>query len=84
MSKSKLFYLDLETGGVDKMKNPILQIAGAIEIDGEIKEFFNWNVKPFKGQEIDPEALAVTGIKLEDIVEYRNPYEVLGEIKWKL
>lgn len=81
MSQSKLFYLDLETGGVDKMKNPILQIAGAVEVDGEIKEYFDWHTLPFKEQEIDPEALAVTGIKVEDIAGYRDPYEVLGEIK---
>lgn len=81
MSKSKLFYLDLETGGVDKMKNPILQIAGAIEIDGEIKEYFNYHTLPFQGQELDPEALAVTGITVEEIAGYRDPYSVLNEIK---
>lgn len=35
---SKLFFFDLETTGVKFWKNGIHQIAGVIEIDGEVKE----------------------------------------------
>lgn len=77
---TKYFYCDLETGGVDKKKHPILQIAGAIEIDGEIKQRFEWFVKPFLGQELDPQALEVNNIKPEDISKFQDPVEVFKEL----
>ena len=43
---SKLFFYDLETTGTRYWKNGIHQISGAIMIDGEIKEKFNFKVKP--------------------------------------
>lgn len=41
----KLFFYDLETTGVKYWKNGIHQISGAIVIDGEVKERFNFRVK---------------------------------------
>ena len=41
----KIFY-DLETTGVDHRRNGIHQLAGCIEIDGEIVESFNFKVAP--------------------------------------
>lgn len=78
---SKNFYLDLETGGVDKTINPVLQISGIIEIEDDIKETFNYFVRPFQGQKIDPEALEVTGINEEDIKMFEYPHDVLSQIK---
>lgn len=40
----KLFFFDLETTGVKYWKNGIHQISGAIVIDGEVKERFNFIV----------------------------------------
>lgn len=78
---AKIFWLDLETGGVDKKINPVLQISGQIEIDGEVKESFNYFVKPFDGQVIDPEALAVSHINPEDLVTFEEPRQVLNAVK---
>jgi len=39
----KLLFLDVETTGVDNSKNGIIQLSGIIEIDGVIKEEFNFN-----------------------------------------
>ena len=77
----KYFHCDLETTGTDKNRHGILQIAGCIEIDNEIKEDFEWFVKPYPDQEIDPEALAVNNIKLEDIENFMDPKVCLFEIK---
>lgn len=77
----KYFHCDLETTGTDKNRHGILQIAGCIEIDNEIKEYFEWFVKPYPDQEIDPEALAVNNIKIEDIENFMDPKVCLFEIK---
>ena len=66
----KLFYYDLETTGVKFWKNGIHQISGFIEIDGEIKEEFNFKVQPFKDAIIEDEALAVGNVTREQIAAY--------------
>jgi DNA polymerase-3 subunit epsilon len=76
----KLFFFDLETTGVKYWKNGIHQISGAIEIDGEIKERFNFNVKPFKQALIEDEALAVAGISRNDLDQYSEFEKVYCEI----
>lgn len=69
---SKLFYFDLETTGVKYWKNGIHQISGAIEIDGEIKEYFNFNVKPYHLSVIEDEALSVANVTREDLYNYMH------------
>lgn len=80
---SKLFYFDLETTGVRHWKNGIHQISGAIEIDGEIKEYFDFKVKPFKDAIIEDEALSIAGITketLETYIEFKDCYKALIEL----
>jgi len=69
---AKIFYFDLETTGLLFWKNGIHQISGAIEIDGEIKEHFNFNVKPFKDAKIELEALAISGIDASILNNYMD------------
>ena len=52
---SKLFYYDLETTGVKYWKNGIHQISGAIEIDGNVIETFDFHVKPYKDAIVEKE-----------------------------
>lgn len=66
----KLLYFDLETTGVKFWKNGIHQLSGAVEIDGEIKEYFNINMQPFKDAIIEDEALSIANIKREDLANY--------------
>lgn len=68
----KLFVYDLETTGVKYWKNGIHQIAGKIIIDGEIKEEFNFKVKPFKDAIIEDDALKVGGITRSDLETYEK------------
>lgn len=76
----KIFYLDLETTGVKHWRNGIHQISGAVEIDGEVKEYFNFHVKPYKGATIEDEALAIAGITREDLDDYAEFNDVYQEI----
>ena len=59
--------IDIETGGLEPLKNPILEIAALlIEISQEKKlypgELFACHVLPFKGATLDPASLEITRI----------------------
>lgn len=70
---AKLIYLDTETTGLDCNRNGIIQIAGIIEIDGEVKEEFNLRCKPFEQDIITQEALDITGVTVEEVKSYDSP-----------
>lgn len=76
----KILYLDLETTGVKFWRNGIHQISGAIEIDGEIKEDFNFHVQPYKDADVEPEALQVAGVTAEDLEDYSDFADVYAQI----
>ena len=69
----KIFYVDTETTGIDCTKNGIIQISGMIEIDGEVKEKFNFKLKPFIRDEINDEALEVSHTTKEMLESYDDP-----------
>lgn len=70
----KIFY-DLETTGLDYRENAIHQISGCVEIDGEVKEYFNIKIKPFEGAVITPEALTTCNLTEDIINNYQAPEE---------
>jgi len=81
----KIFY-DLETTGVDFMKNGIHHISGLIEIDDEIRDEFDFRVKPHPKSVIEDKALEVSNTTREDLegfagmeVTYRKLLEILGK-----
>ncbi len=69
----KILYFDTETTGVDPVKNDIIQIAGIIEVDGEVKEEFNLKAKPFDFTTIQDRALEVNNVTREELEEYPDP-----------
>jgi DNA polymerase III subunit epsilon len=77
---TKLFFFDLETTGVQFWKNGIHQISGAIGIDGELKERFNFHVRPHEKAQIDSEALLVGNVTREQIQAYPPMQEVYKEL----
>lgn len=66
----KALYIDVETTGTQFWKHGIHSISGIIDIDGEIKEEFDFEVQPHPDAKIDDEALKVGGVKIEDFVFY--------------
>jgi len=66
----KLLYFDLETTGTNPGKNGIHQISGMIEIDGVVKEEFDFHVQPNPRAIIEDAALAVGGVTREQIMSY--------------
>jgi DNA polymerase-3 subunit epsilon len=71
----KYIFCDTETSGLDPSKHALIQIAGLIDIDGEIKESFDIRMQPFKNQFLSKESLKVNGLTFEDISKYVKPQE---------
>lgn len=42
----KILFFDCETTGIDPKKNAIHQLSGIMDIDGIIKETFDYKIKP--------------------------------------
>lgn len=72
----KLFFLDLETTGVNPGRNGIHQMSGMVVIDGVEKETFNFNVRPNHKALIEKQALDVAGVTEEQVLSY-PPMEVV-------
>lgn len=68
----KLLYIDLETTGLDKVKCGIIQMSGIVEINGEVKEKFNFNVKPFNDDVWEAKALELAESR-QITMEYDDP-----------
>ena len=72
----KLLFFDLETTGTYPGKHGIHQMSGMIVIDGEIKEKFDFRVRPNPQAEILDEALEVAGVTRDQILAYPPMGEV--------
>lgn len=75
----KLFFYDLETTGRNPGKNGIHQISGMIVIDGEVKEEFDFKVRPNPKAIIEKEALDVAGVTEEKVLSYPPMEEVFRD-----
>lgn len=76
----KLFFYDLETTGVTPRKHGIHQISGLIDIDGEVKEIFDFKVRPHPDAIIDEEALRIAGVTREQIKSYPPMQVVFAQL----
>lgn len=71
MDTIKIFY-DVETTGENPNKHCLHQVAGLIEINGEVVEEFNFRCKPHSKAVIDPEALKVSKTVMKDFDNFPN------------
>lgn len=78
-------FIDVETGGLDPEGCALLQIAGIIEYpdysnetksDVTMEEKFNYHIKPFDSDKVDPKALAVNNLTKEQIDDFESPKTV--------
>lgn len=70
---SKILFFDLETTGLDNQKNGIHQLSGIVDIDGEIKETFNFKIKPFDSDIIEDKALECSNVTRDVVLGYEVP-----------
>lgn len=76
----KILYFDTETTGINPEKNAIIQMSGIIEIDGVVRETFNFRMAPPADAIIEQGALDVTGLTKEVIMAYPDQRVVYGQI----
>lgn len=76
----KTFFYDTETSGTNPRKNGIHQISGMIDIDGIIKESFDFRVQPNPHALIEDEALKVSGVTREQVEAYTPMRQVYNEL----
>lgn len=59
--EQKIIFIDVETTGVDPERNGLTQLSGCVQIGDEVKESFDFFIRPFLKDEIETAALEVTG-----------------------
>ena len=64
---SKIMYVDVETGGLNATINPIIQLAGIVEVNGAIKEKFNIKMMPEDMRFVEEDALKAIGLARDSI-----------------
>ena len=77
---AKLFFFDVETTGLSTYKCAMHQIAGAIVINGVIKETFDIKLAPFEGAVIEDKALEVSHVTESQIKAYPPPINAYRQI----
>lgn len=77
----KILYFDTETTGTNPNKHDITQFAAIVEIDGVVKEEVNFRCQPINWDNIDPEALEVTGVSIEELKKQQKPEEMFKQIR---
>ncbi len=77
--KMKLICLDVETTGVACPASGLIQLAGVIEMDGEVRDSFDFHIRPFLGDEVSDEALVVNGITREELETYEEPQRIFTQ-----
>lgn len=76
----KEIWLDCECGGLVVGKNPLIQVAGDIVIDGRVRNTFDIKMNA-GGLELEKEALEVIKKTPEEIALYQSPAEAFKQFK---
>lgn len=66
----KILFIDLETTGTDRELHGIHQLSGAIVINGNIVQKFDYKVAPHFGATFNSKALEVCGVNEDEIKKY--------------
>lgn len=77
---AKQLMYDLETTGLDFNKHAIHQMSGIVLIDGVEKEKFDFRMAPHPTALIEPKALEVSNVTLEQIQAYPDNIMTYKEI----
>lgn len=75
----RILYVDVETTGLVAGKNDIIQLSGLVEIDKEIKEEFNFKLKPLREENIQQQALDVQKRTKEEVMAFPDQKKAYEE-----
>jgi DNA polymerase-3 subunit epsilon len=76
---SKQIFIDVETTGVDPIQHGLVQVAGAIVIDGKLKESFNYFMCPPSDKTFEVRALEVIGMDMKKIETFQSSAKAYSE-----
>lgn len=79
-----LCYIDVETTGLNANKHGIIQLGYIIEINGKVEASGSYRINPLtynKPKEVEPRALEVNGITMEQLSSYQNQAKAFEEFK---
>jgi DNA polymerase-3 subunit epsilon len=68
--QNKMLFFDVETTGTDREKHDIIQFACIIDIDGKIERRRNLLMQPSDFAAIEPRALEIQNVTIEQVKEY--------------
>lgn len=72
---TKILFFDVETTGLDYKIHGIHQLAGMLEIKGNVVASFDFRMRPAEHLKIEDSALKVSGISHEDLLSYPTEKE---------
>jgi DNA polymerase-3 subunit epsilon len=76
----KIFY-DTETTGLEHRRHCIHQLAGCVEVDGEVRAWFDFRMAPHPKAEVLPEALTTSGVTEAEIRAYPTMERAFNQFK---
>jgi len=78
---NNILFIDTETTGLSSERNEIVELAGIIVVNNEVKEEFSFYFRPERFDTIQYSALMVTGLTIEKLKTYSDdPKEALKTI----
>ena len=77
---SKVLFIDTETTGLNPKECGIIQIAGLIEIDGEVKDAFDLKLNPLPDCKFEPGAVEKHGIEPPDLFNHKDTFKDFKDI----
>lgn len=71
--------VDIETGGLDHQKAPIIEIALCfLKMDGDllsVDQHLHFHIQPFSGSVLEPESVEFIGYQIDDIADQKEEQE---------
>lgn len=77
----KIFCFDVETTGTDHWRHSIHQLSAGIYIDDVLQETIDLRIRPHEDSLIDPAALKISGVTLEEVQAYPHRTEQFNKLK---
>lgn len=69
----KILWFDVETTGLDPVKNDIVTLSALIEIDGKVERSLDLKIQPIDWGNIEEEALKINGLTVEEMKTFDSP-----------
>lgn len=69
----KILWFDVETTGLDPVKNDIITLSAIIEVNGKVERTLDLKVQPHSYENISQEALDINGITIEQMKTFDTP-----------